>query len=383
MDMQHKNIKNELREVLENSRHNPKVGELLDGIKNKRIIIYGAGYCGRFALRVLKNNNITPEYFLDANAKVNDRIDGVPVCLPDNKILELKQKDNTLVLLCVMSSSNVLDQITRNILALGYNNVVSCQDLYLSFSRIFDESSALLDYEYYKNNENKIIDCVDLFTDEHSIETYKNTISAYLSRKLEKMPCALGEPQYFPPDIHFAKGYANFVDCGAYDGDTLRELVKLKGIPEGVIAFEPDLDNFSRLSECANLIGLKNAILYPCGVSYRTEKLCFSTRNNTQSSISQNGDSIIQCVALDDALKDVSPTFVKMDIEGAEYDALLGAKSIISKHRPDLAICVYHCFEHYFNIPLLLDSWDLGYRFWLRTYDKCGTETVLYATSER
>lgn len=72
-----------------------------------------------------------------------------------------------------------------------------------------------------------------------------------------------------------------------------------------------------------------------------------------------------------------------MDVEGAEYDALIGARNIISRYRPDLAICVYHYVDHYFEIPLLIDSWKLGYSFYLRTYDSCGNETVMYATCNR
>lgn len=71
-----------------------------------------------------------------------------------------------------------------------------------------------------------------------------------------------------------------------------------------------------------------------------------------------------------------------MDIEGSEADALLGAQKTICKYKPDLAICVYHFADDIWEIPLLLDSWNLGYRFYLRTYSSNGFETVLYAVSK-
>ena len=71
--------------------------------------------------------------------------------------------------------------------------------------------------------------------------------------------------------------------------------------------------------------------------------------------------------------------FMSIDIEGAEYDALLGAREMIHRHRPGLAICLYHRPEHLWQIPLLVHSWNLGYRFFLRSHALNGWELVLYS----
>jgi FkbM family methyltransferase len=73
--------------------------------------------------------------------------------------------------------------------------------------------------------------------------------------------------------------------------------------------------------------------------------------------------------------------FIKMDIEGAELDALHGAADIIKKHRPKLAISVYHKPEHFVEIPEFLESLDLGYRFYLDHFTTYMEETVLFATA--
>jgi hypothetical protein len=68
-----------------------------------------------------------------------------------------------------------------------------------------------------------------------------------------------------------------------------------------------------------------------------------------------------------------------MDIEGAEYDALLGATTIIKRDRPVLAICVYHTQSDIWRIPLLIRSIDPTYSLFLRSYDGDGLQTVVYA----
>ena len=70
-------------------------------------------------------------------------------------------------------------------------------------------------------------------------------------------------------------------------------------------------------------------------------------------------------VRLDDDLPD-GFTFLKMDIEGAEYNALLGAEQTIRRHSPKLAICVYHGYDDLWRIPALIESFNPNYTFYLR-----------------
>ena len=61
-------------------------------------------------------------------------------------------------------------------------------------------------------------------------------------------------------------------------------------------------------------------------------------------------------------------TFLKMDIEGAEWDALLGCGRIISQDHPKLAVCVYHGYDDLWRIPALIESMNPDYEFYLRHY---------------
>ena len=88
----------------------------------------------------------------------------------------------------------------------------------------------------------------------------------------------------------------------------------------------------------------------------------------------------MQVVKLDDVLKKVKPTMLKMDVEGFEIATLNGAKNLIMEHKPDLAVCVYHKVSDLWVIPLMLQKWVPEYKFYLRCHHFKTIETVLYAT---
>jgi hypothetical protein len=114
-------------------------------------------------------------------------------------------------------------------------------------------------------------------------------------------------------------------------------------------------------------------------VDASTSQVRFSSGQGTGSHASSAGDTVIQCVALDEALPIFRPNLIKMDIEGAEYAALWGARQLIAEHRPGLAICLYHRPEHLWQIPLLVRQLTGGGgSYFLRPHGWNGFELVLY-----
>ncbi len=71
--------------------------------------------------------------------------------------------------------------------------------------------------------------------------------------------------------------------------------------------------------------------------------------------------------------------FIKMDIEGSEFNALRGAAETIRRFKPRLAISIYHNLHHFYEVPLFLDALGLGYKFHLGHYTIHGEESILYA----
>jgi FkbM family methyltransferase len=185
--------------------------------------------------------------------------------------------------------------------------------------------------------------------------------------------------QYFPNDIPAWSSPIRFIDCGAYDGDTLRNALNLGIKFENIALFEPDHSNFNSLIQFISKRWDTPACCWPCGVYSSTDHMHFALKGGEGGKLHAASNNIIQVVALDDVLYGFRPNLIKMDIEGAEIEALLGAKRQIIENKPGLAISVYHHPRHLWQIPLMVKTWNLDYRFYLRMHGHNGFETVMYA----
>jgi FkbM family methyltransferase len=197
----------------------------------------------------------------------------------------------------------------------------------------------------------------------------------------------IGEPvsqeSYFPDDLFVLSEYEHFVDCGAYDGDTVREVIRRLGSRfKRIDALEPDPTNFDRLKlSITHLDSLTRRKIHAHRIAadQRAGVARFKASADEGSALSEGGDIDVECITLDDFLAAAQPTYIKMDIEGAELAALTGAAQVISKHAPVLAICLYHVQDHLWRIPLFLRSLREDYRLFLRPHQVDGWQLVCYA----
>jgi FkbM family methyltransferase len=356
-----------------------KFYELIDNLrKQKKIVIYGAGNWGRWLLGLLKSYSVNVNAFLDLKADIIGKVDGIPVFKPDcNDFLRLEKEE-----IYILIAANYVHhkKIKQNLYELGYKNVNLVKCIWYQGPLNFER-----DLDSFINKTKDFLDCAKILEDEKSFRIYEDAIYSYVTAECIMSADAETNNQYFPADIPFKKGYSKFIDCGAFTGDTITQLQKIKGKVDTVIAFESDIQNFKALAEIIrqNKESIaENILLYPCGVWSRLEQLRFNSGQGSGGVISVDGTSVIQCVALDDVLSDFTPTFIKMDVEGAEYEALLGARKMIQNYKPDLAISVYHSIIDFCRIPLLIDGWNLGYKFYLRCHENFNQEIVLYAVCD-
>jgi FkbM family methyltransferase len=169
------------------------------------------------------------------------------------------------------------------------------------------------------------------------------------------------------------------VDCGAYNGDTVMRFIKYShGKYKKIVAFEPDASNVRALKKRGKNISVVQAACW----SSDTE-LSFETDKGSSSKVVENKstycDIKVVAKAIDSVNECKDATFIKMDIEGSEYDALIGAYNTICRNTPKLAICIYHSDEDMLRILELIESWNLGYKFYVRHHAQKISETVLYA----
>ncbi len=359
------------KKVIDLSGYLKKIGE-------KPLYLYGAGCFGKELYDVLRQNNHKIAGFMDRRAEDLGTYCGHKVYLPQL----IKDKEKCRIIISIVMDKASRQRLEVDLQTLGYVDIVDGQSIRAHYV-YGDTPEAELNRGAYFSAFTEEMEAVDsLWADEESRQTYRCNLKAHLQR--DYRACMQTEDeQYFVKSLPLKKGFSRFIDCGAYIGDTLQLLCKEQPDVEEVAAFEPNLKNFRQLSEFYNKelsCSVRRGFLFPCGVAGETALHHFNLAGGS-SAIAQNGGEIIQCVALDDVLKDFAPTFIKMDIEGVEYEALQGAKQMIQKYRPDMAISVYHVIDHFYTIPRLIQSWNLGYAFYLRTHSSCCMETVLYAVA--
>lgn len=152
------------------------------------------------------------------------------------------------------------------------------------------------------------------------------------------------------------------VDCGAFDGDTAKRFADTFPGFKKMYCYEASSNNFKILSD--HLASYDNVVLKRKAVGSSYTTMTISDEDNG-SSLLMGGDDVVDVVPIDDDIKE-PVTLIKMDIEGAEQDALLGAKNHIINERPKLIICVYHGNKDIVEIPKMIEGMRDDYKFYLR-----------------
>lgn len=362
-----------------------------------RIGIYGAGTDGKIFLEVATNSGVEVDFFIDQYVD-KKQIRGKPVYRLD----EVIDKDAIIYI----SVSTYQNREGQNI---GSSIILQLKQY--GFKHIYDFAQTLhvfpdIIQAYAKQNYAWLREDRTLMLNDKKLETVKHLLSDQKSIDLlEKIKLFRKnltpqfyidpdhEKQYFPRDIDLFLNIdkVRFIDGGAYTGDTLAtaisEFKKINKDVEYIASFEPDVGNIDNLIQEIKKQQKNNSktnfIVYPCALWSSNEILQFSCDNNASSSVvneSGNEQNIISImgVSIDKTLIASAPNFIKMDIEGAEKEAILGAKETIDRYKPVLAICLYHKPQDLWELPLLIQEIYPNYKMYLRVYAHMGIETVLY-----
>jgi len=180
--------------------------------------------------------------------------------------------------------------------------------------------------------------------------------------------------QYFEPFFKLPED-SSFIDGGGFDGATSLYFAKLYPRYRSIYFFEPNEMIISTAKE--NLKDLMNLHFYEKGLWSSMNTLQFDNTLSSASKLSTDGNISISTVSIDEIVSD-KVDFVKLDIEGAEYEAIIGAKETIIKYKPILAVCVYHAQNDFLRIPLLVHKYRNDYKIYLRHYTQGVFETVMY-----
>jgi FkbM family methyltransferase len=354
--------------------------KLLAGCGN-RLVLFGAGNLGRKVLQCVRSIGIEPLAFADNGAsKWGSEVDGVPVLSPKDGAA--RYGASALFLVTIWSLGHFYSETRAMLEGLGCTHVESTASLRWKFAdRLLPDFCQDLPHKLYEQGT-EVRKAGSLWADDSSRRVYLDHVKWRALGDLGSLGPPVKEESYFLDSLYRIDDHEVFVDCGAYTGDTAEQVIRRNPAFSKIVAIEADPQNFDRLTKWivtleASVASRINALNIAVGA--KRGKLRFQAGGGEGAKLAADGNVVVECIPIDELATGAAPTFIKMDIEGAELDALEGARRSIQTHRPILSICVYHKQDDLWRIPLFIHRLVEDYRLFLRPHDVDGWQLVCYA----
>jgi len=353
---------------------NSKIYAIFDAVKTtlngRPLILYGAGMLGSKFLSVCQECGIAVARFCDREA--TGVLEGIEIISPD--LLRAKYSDAVVI----SSSMTYNNEICNTLKDLGFSpeQIIPCPCEYPYFFTMHGFETHIDGYQWAYN----------FFEDDRSKQLVLDRMRMYLLN--QAMQVNTNCDRYYEDDFISLSNNEIFVDGGAYDGDTANFFIKkMREIAKTylrVYAFEPH--PLTHALAMQRLSQLESVEIVQKGLwSVERELPFFDGYKNIGASfvLGSGNRQYVQVTSIDAFFKnkplDAWPSFIKMDIEGAEREALLGSAEVIKKRKPKLAICAYHKPEDIYELPQTILGIRDDYRFALRQHRAGCYDTILYA----
>ena len=327
-------------------------------ITDKPILMYGMGNGADKILAVCEKYGITVSDFFASDGFVRGHF------FHGKKVLsysEAKEKYKDFIVLLSFASS--LKDVINNI-----QKIASEVELYAPDVPVFGDN--LFNMEFFNEHRADFEYAYSLFDDERSKEVFKNVIHYKLSGKIDYLFLSDDCEGDVMDSVLNPKEIKRYVDLGAYNGDTIRSLIKYSDGLSEVIAFEPDRRNFRKLSEYKDSTSTPKISIYNIGAWDSKGELCFDSSGNRNANISDSPVGkkavTVSVDSVDNICLDFAPDYIKYDVEGSEKEALLGSRLTIERHSPRLLVSAYHRSEDLYLLPRLIKELNADYKLYLR-----------------
>lgn len=352
---------------------------------DKKIVLYGMGNGADKILSVCERYKIEISDFFASDGFVRGHEFHGKRVLSYTETKEKYGNDNMIVLLSFASS---LPEVLENI----YRIADECE-LYAPDVPVYGDE--IFNFEFYSKNLDKINSARELFCDDESKRIFDNIIKYKLYGNIFYLRDAESSVEECYNDILDAKSIKVSADLGAYNGDSIRELSRFAQNLEKVVAFEPDKRNFRKLTEWSSGVELY-VEAHNLGAWSGEETLYFDGSGNRNASMSQNtsvfSDAInqrkkkiieVSANSLDNVLDGRTVDYIKYDVEGSEYEAIIGSEKTIKQYSPRLLVSLYHRSADIFDLPMMIKNMNPEYSFYLRRFRYIPAWDInLYATKK-
>ena len=372
-------------------RERPRLEQTVDGLKAALgrydgIVLYGAGSSGIALLLALRRAGVEPLCFADgAPEKWGTMCMGLEVVPPQE--LAGRFGSNILVLVCINTDGQTycrsFDEALREgghsgvhqrLRVCGCDHVVDYIALRRCFALFHGDNTGNLpscpDVDCLWENRGRIGQVYEQLADGQSRKIYANILTFRLFGEGPEIPTLAQEEKYFPRELFTPSPDEHFVDCGAFDGQTLRDLLELTGgIIGAYYGLEPDPANYKRLEQFAAGLPVElreKVVLSPCAAWKEEGNIPLYALHGPGTFAASYGEDRAAATTIDRLLDGHRATAIKMNIEGSELAALKGARETICRWRPKLMIAGYHKTWDFWEVPELMLR--AGYKISLRSY---------------
>ena len=319
----------------------------------KPIVLYGMGNGADKIISVLNSYGIKVSGVFASDGFVREKI------FHGFKVTDYKTaKENfgdMIVLVCFGSS---LPDVLANI-----KRIATEQELYAPDVPVYGD--VLFNAEYARQNKEQLAWVYNRLDDDVSKRVFENAVMYKLTGKIDYLfDCETQPKEIYENILHFSDSEIYF-DLGAYRGDTVAEFLQNVNSYKKIIALEPDKKTYNKL--CLATEKFKNIENINACVSDIDGEISFEMNGSRGSTIGR-GNDVIHSVTIDTLAKKATPSYIKMDIEGAEVDAISGGKETVIKHKPKMQIAAYHRSEDLILIPQKILKLNTGYKIYLRHF---------------
>jgi FkbM family methyltransferase len=342
----------------------------------KQYCIYGIGALGQKITDLILLNNDDVISIYEGNPKISDykNIQVLP-------IVDLKNEHKNITFIIGIWNPNIdLGQLKSELQNMGISKVLYAGELtnYYNFEHYLFASK-----DFISKNEKKIEFVKNLLRDKKSVELFTRLVELRRENNFD-INIELDERQYFPKDIpeitELNWNSHVYLDLGAFNGDTLLDLIKYAGEIKYYYGVEPDDINADLLQQTIVDNNINGEVLRVASGN-KNETVFFMQGGGVSSKVldaESDATKAVQMVRFDDYILKCKPTIIKMDIEGAEKETLLGLKKTIEVYKPILMVCLYHTKDDLWELPILIHEIRNDYKFYIRQHYPNGLETVLY-----
>ncbi len=347
------------------------------------LALYGAGNLGRLARDFLKAVWLDFDFVVDRNAaalRQSPDWQGMTIYHPDEVPETLKTSH--LLLVSVVLAPYV--PIETALIADGFRNVMPFYDFAENFRHIHPLSNGWYASAFDDRDRAMAALTLEGWSDDISRAHYLAFLAWRRLRQewtFETAPVTTGDRFFIPEILSVLGEHETFIDGGAHHGSVTRTFAALThGKWRRIVAIEPDEVSSEVLAAFIaetwpDEPRRPEVLVSVLGAASGTA--LFHDRLGYASQVSATGSREVDLQSIDSLA--LSPTFIKLHLEGYELEAMKGARRTLLRDRPVMVATVYHNDDGIWKTPLWLMNTLKDYRLLFRLHSYCGTSAVIYA----